>query len=66
MKKKITDKDTAASRLKAVDYAVAAQRIEGLTVSPDAVEAMRRAATGEITDAECLALLLAKHKAPAR
>lgn len=58
--------NATAHRLEAVDYAVAAQRIEGLTVAPDDVATMRRAAMGEITDAECLALLLAKHKAPAR
>lgn len=54
--------NATAQRLEAVDYAVAAQRIEGLTVSPDAVAVMRQAAAGEITDAECLALLLNQHR----
>lgn len=36
-------------RLEAVDYAVAAQRMEGLIVPKETVEDMRRVARGEMT-----------------
>lgn len=37
---------------KDVDYAVAAQRIEGLTVSPETIENMKRMVRGEMTGDE--------------
>jgi hypothetical protein len=36
-------------RLRAVENALAQQRIEGLTVPPETVEAMRKVARGEIS-----------------
>lgn len=52
-------------RLADVDYAVGAQALEGLTVPADTVENLRRVARGEMTTADCLAYLHAKHFKPA-
>jgi Antitoxin VbhA len=41
--------------LRAVEHAIAQQRLEGLTVSESTVEDMRRAARGEISDDEVIA-----------
>ena len=42
-------------RMLAVDNAVAQQELEGLTVSPEAVEDMRRVARGEMTAEQAVA-----------
>jgi hypothetical protein len=44
----------------AVDNAVAQQELEGLTVSAETVEDMRRAARGEISDDEVIANIYAR------
>jgi hypothetical protein len=41
-------KEELERNLRAVDHAVAQQRLEGLTVSEATIDDMRRAATGEI------------------
>lgn len=41
--------DTREQRMEAVEYAVAAQRMEGLVVPQETVEDMRRVARGEMT-----------------
>ena len=50
----LTDMDLERD-LRAVDHAIAQQRLEGLTVSEKAVEDMRRAARGEIPADEVIA-----------
>jgi succinate dehydrogenase/fumarate reductase flavoprotein subunit len=47
--------------LRAVEHAVAQQRLEGLTVSESTVEDMRRAARGEIADEEVIANIYARY-----
>jgi hypothetical protein len=42
-------REIVSARLEAVDVAVAQQRLEGLTVPPEVVEAMKSAARGTIT-----------------
>lgn len=44
----MTREQKISQRLKAVENAVAQQRLEGLEVPPDIVEEMKRAARGEI------------------
>jgi Antitoxin VbhA len=46
--------------LRAVDHAIAQQRLEGLTVSESAAADMRRAARGEISDEQVIANLYAE------
>ncbi len=46
--------------LRAVEHAIAQQRLEGLTVSEATIEDMRRAARGEISDDEVIANLYAE------
>ncbi len=46
--------------LRAVEHAIAQQRLEGLTVSESTIEDMRRAARGEISDDEVIANLYAE------
>jgi hypothetical protein len=46
--------------LRAVDHAIAQQRLEGLTVSESTVEDMRRAARGEIPADEVIANIYAR------
>jgi antitoxin VbhA-like protein len=49
-----------AQNLRAVDHAVAQQKLEGLTVSESTVEDMRRAARGEIPADEVIANIYAR------
>ncbi len=44
----MTEEQKISQNLKAVDNAVAQQRLEGLEVPPDVVEEMKRAAKGEV------------------
>lgn len=53
--------ETINRRLKAVEDAVAQQRLEGLDVPPDVVEEMKRAARGEISFEEGLRNTLRKY-----
>lgn len=54
-------------RLDDVDYAVAAQALEGLTVPADTVDNLRRVAQGEMTVEQCIDHVRRKHtKAPNR
>ena len=48
--------------LRAVEHAIAQQRLEGLTVSESTVEDMRRAARGEIADEDVIANIYARYK----
>jgi hypothetical protein len=48
--------------LRAVDHAIAQQRLEGLTVSASTVEDMQRGAWGEISDDEVIANIYARFK----
>ena len=48
--------------LRAVDHAIAQQALEGLTVSDEVVEDMRRASRGEIPDEQVIANIYARHK----
>ncbi len=41
--------DTLQQRLEAVEYAIASQRIEGLTISKETIEDMYRVARREMT-----------------
>jgi len=47
-----------------VEYAVAAQRIEGLTVSPETIEDMKRMVRGEMTGDEARAAILKRYNLP--
>jgi hypothetical protein len=47
--------------LRAVEHAIAQQRLEGLTVSESTAEDMRRAARGEIADEEVIAIIYARY-----
>lgn len=59
--------DAVQQRLDDVDYSVAAQRLEGLTVPADTVENLRRVARGEMTTEQCLEHVRNKYaKAPHR
>ncbi len=44
----MTEEQKISQNLKAVDNAVAQQRLEGLEVPPEVVEEMKRAARGEV------------------
>jgi hypothetical protein len=57
MKVKMKFANAAQQRLENVEYAIAAQRMEGLTVPPETVEDMRRVARGEMTTDEARAAL---------
>jgi hypothetical protein len=57
MKVKMKPANTTEQRLENVEYAIASQRIEGLTVPPETVEDMRRVARGEMTTDEARAAL---------
>jgi hypothetical protein len=47
--------------LRAVEHAIAQQRLEGLTVSESTIEDMRRAARGEIADEDVIANIYARY-----
>ena len=55
----LSEKDLENS-LRAVEHAVAQQRLEGLTVSESTVEDLRRAARGEIPADEVIANIYAR------
>lgn len=57
---------TTQKRLQTVESAIASQRIEGLTVSQETADNLRRVALGEITSDECISLIRAKYNLPAR
>jgi Antitoxin VbhA len=46
--------------LRAVDHAVAQQRLEGLTVPPEQIADMRRVARGDMTDDELIRKLYSR------
>ncbi len=48
-------------KLKDVEYAIAQQRLEGLTVSAETEADMRRSARGDISIGECLARIKNRH-----
>ena len=54
--------DDLAWRMLSVENAVAQQQLEGLTVSSDTIEDMKRAARGEITSEEVIANIYARLK----
>jgi hypothetical protein len=56
---RLTEKELERN-LRAVDHAIAQQRLEGLTVSESTVEDMRRAAHGEIPADEVIANIYAR------
>jgi hypothetical protein len=58
----MTEKQKVSQRLKAVENAVAQQRLEGLAVPPDVVEEMKRAARGEIEIEEGIRNTLRKYR----
>jgi hypothetical protein len=57
----MTEEQKVSQRLKAVENAVAQQRLEGLAVPPDVVEEMKRAARGEIEIEEGIRNTLRKY-----
>ena len=57
----MNEEQKVSQRLKAVENAVAQQRLEGLEVSPDVVEEMKRAARGEIEIEEGIRNTLRKY-----
>jgi hypothetical protein len=60
-KNPLTDQELERN-LRAVDNAVAQQTLEGLTVSTETIEDMRRAARGEIPAEEVIANIYARFK----
>lgn len=57
----MTPEQKVSQRLKAVENAIAQQRLEGLVVPPDVVEEMKRAARGEIEIEEGIRNTLRKY-----
>lgn len=53
--------DSVQQRLQAVEYAIGSQRLEGLTVSEETQNNLRRVALGEITSEDCIALIRKKY-----
>lgn len=53
--------DAVQQRLQAVEYAIGSQRLEGLTVSEETQNNLRRVALGEITSEECIDLIRKKY-----
>jgi hypothetical protein len=53
--------DEVKRQMRAVEHAIAQQRLEELTVSEATNEDMRRAARGEISDEDVIGKILARH-----
>lgn len=58
--------DATQKRLQAVESAITSQRLEGLTVSQETADNLRRVALGEITSEECLTRIRTKYNLPTR
>ena len=55
-------RDEIERNLRAVDHAIAQQALEGLTVSDEVAEDMRRASRGEIPDEQVIANIYKRYE----